>query len=174
MLHTCVEMTEKESPQDRKKHTKQKIKPSEYDPYGRGKETLPFFVKVKPRSVMGDYIALHGLVPQNELPENLRHRIPENEIWIRKDVYDNPLRRERILQGHEKFELELMETRGLSYKQAHRRAELHEKLFKLIEEIRSEEKKIGIIPYDSVQVLEKQVTFRKTKASNKKRKKGSP
>jgi hypothetical protein len=163
MLLIGVEMTEKDNPLRRKKHIKQKIKKSEYDPYGRGKETLPFFVKVKPRSVMGEYIALHGLVPQNELPENLRHKIPENEIWIRKDVYDNPLRRERILQGHEKFELELMETRGLTYKQAHRRAELHEKLFKILEEIRTEEKKIGIIPYDSVNIVEPQATFRKTK-----------
>jgi len=56
-----------------------------------------------------------------------------------------------------------METRGLTYKQAHRRAELHEKLFKIIEEIRTEEKKIGILPYDSVDVVEKQVAFRKTK-----------
>jgi hemerythrin len=112
---------------------------------------------------MGDYIALHGLVPQNELPENLRHKIPENEVWIRKDVYDNPRRRERILQDHEKFELELMETRGFSYKQAHHRTELHEKLFKIIEEIRAEEKKIGIMSYDSVTVSEKQVISRKIK-----------
>jgi hypothetical protein len=163
MLHIYAEMTENEKFPIRKKHTKQKIRSSSYDPYGRGREILPFFVKVKPRSVMGEYIALHGLVPQNELPESLRHAIPENEIWIRKDVYDDPKRRERILQGHEKFELELMETRGLSYKQAHRRAELHEKLFRLIEEIRSEEKKIGIIPYDSVEVVEKQVRGRKAK-----------
>ncbi len=156
-------MAEKENRREKKKYTKQTAKKSEYDPYGRGKEILPFFVKVKPRSLMGDYIALHGLVPQNELPEKLRHKIPENEIWIRKDVYDNPLRGERILQGHEKFELELMETKGLTYKQAHRRAELHEKLFKIIEEIRTEEKKIGILPYDSVDVIEKQVIFRKTK-----------
>jgi hypothetical protein len=163
MLPNCVEMTEKDNPLKRKRHPQQKIKQSEYDPYGRGKEILPFFVKVKPRSVIGDYIALHGLVPQNELPENLRYKIPENEIWIRKDVYDDPRERERILQGHEKFELELMETRGFTYKQAHRRAELHEKLFKLIEEIRTEERKIGIIPYDSVKVVEEQVSFRKTK-----------
>jgi hypothetical protein len=67
----------------------------------RGKETIPFVVKVKPRSVMGDYIALHGLVPQNELPLNLRHKIPADEIWIREDIYNDPERRERILQGHE-------------------------------------------------------------------------
>ncbi len=147
----------------KKSQTKKRVDGLRYDPYGRGKETLPFIVKVKPQSVMGDYIALHGLLPENELPVRLRHKIPENEIWIRKDVYDNPLRRERILQGHEKFELELMETRGLTYKQAHRRAELHEKLFKIIQEIRVEEKKIGIIPYDSVNVVEPQATFRKTK-----------
>jgi len=79
-------MAEKENPRKRKKHPKQTVKKSEYDPYGRGKEILPFFVKVKPRSIMGDYIAFHGLVPQNELPKNLRYKIPENEIWIRKDV----------------------------------------------------------------------------------------
>ncbi|DAC72739.1 MAG TPA: hypothetical protein DSN98_03700 [Thermoplasmata archaeon] len=147
-------MTEKENPDEAEKKTKKGAWRSRYDPYGRGKETLPFFVKVKPRSVMGDYIALHGLVPENELPVHLRHKIPENEIWIRKDVYENPKRRERILQGHEKFEIGLMETRGLSYKQAHRRAELHEKLFTIIEEIRQEERNLGVIPYDSVNVIE--------------------
>jgi hypothetical protein len=148
------DITQKEIRQKGKKKTKKADLESRYDPYGRGKETLPFFVKVKPRSVMGDYIALHGLVPENELPVHLRHKIPENEIWIRKDVYDDPKRRERILQGHEKFEIGLMETRGLTYKQAHRRAELHEKLFKIIEEIRGEEKNLGIIPYDSIKVIE--------------------
>ena len=93
---------------------KRKAEPKPYDPYGRGKETLPFKVVVKPRSVMGDYIALHGLCPQNELPENMRGKIPEDEIWMRQDVYDDPKRRERILQGHEKYELTLMETEGLT------------------------------------------------------------
>jgi hypothetical protein len=147
-------MAEKEDPEEEKKQTKKGNLVSRYDAYGRGKETLPFYVKVKPRSVMGDYIALHGLVPENELPVRLRHKIPEDEIWIRKDVYDDPKRRERILQGHEKFEIGLMETRDLTYKQAHRRAELHEKLFKIIEEIRNEEKNLGIIPYDSIKVIE--------------------
>ena len=34
-----------------------------HDIYGRGKATVPFTVVVKPRSVMGDYIALHGFCP---------------------------------------------------------------------------------------------------------------
>ena len=87
-----------------------------YDVYGRGKATVPFTVVVKPRSVMGDYIALHGLCPQNELPENLRGKIPEDEIWMRQDVFENPKRRERILQGHEKYELSLMETAQRAFK----------------------------------------------------------
>jgi hypothetical protein len=38
---------------------------------------------------MGDYIALHGLVPENEMPEHLRYKIPKDEIWMRTDVYNN-------------------------------------------------------------------------------------
>ena len=67
------------------------------------------------------------------------------------------------MQGHERFELELMETRGLTYKRAHRRDELHEKLFKIIDEIQNEEKKLGIFHDESVRVLEKHITFRKPK-----------
>ncbi len=125
-----------------------------YDPYGRGKETLPFIVKVKPRSVMGDYIALHGLLPENELPVSLRHKIPENEIWIRKNVYDDPKRRERILQGHEKFELELMETKGLTYKQAHERAQFHEKVYRLEDWLARLENEIKRPTNDPVKVVE--------------------
>jgi len=98
---------------------------------------------------MGDYIALHGLLPENELPVSLRHKIPENEIWIRKNVYDDPRRRERILQGHEKFELELMETKGLTYKQAHERAQFHEKVYRLedwLRKLESEVKRPSIEP----------------------------
>lgn len=104
---------------------------------------------------MGDYIALHGLLPENELPINLRHKIPENEIWIRKNVYDDPKRRERILQGHEKFELELMETKGLNYKQAHERAQVHEKVYKLEDWLKRLEIELKRRPYEPVQVVEK-------------------
>jgi len=96
-----------------------------------------FKVVVKPASVMGDYIALHGLLPENELPYRFRHKIPKHEIWIRSDVYNNPARRDRILKGHEKFELELMTDKGMNYKQAHKRAELHEKVYKLTDWIGS-------------------------------------
>ena len=127
---------------------------SSYDVYGRGKETVPFKVVVKPRSVMGDYIALHGLCPQNELPENMRGKIPEDEIWMRQDVYENPKRRERILQGHEKYELSLMETEGLTYKQAHRRAQLHEKFYLLEKDINNLEKNLKMRHHDAVRIVE--------------------
>ncbi len=133
---------------------KKKVEPSKYDPYGRGMETLPFKVVVKPRSVMSDYIALHGLVPQNELPENMRYKIPEDEIWIREDVFNDPKRRERILQGHEKYELMLMETEGLTYKQAHRRAELHEKFYLLEQDLDKIERNLKMRHHEPVKIVE--------------------
>lgn len=84
-----------------------------------------FKVIRKSTEVMGDYIALHGFVPQNELPAHLRNKIPENEIWMRDDIYDNLERRKRILT-HEYVELDLMITYSISYKEAHRRAEFYE------------------------------------------------
>jgi hypothetical protein len=153
--------------QRRKSDTKKGVDAKRYDPYGRGKETLPFFVKVKPKSVMGDYIALHGLLPENELPVSLRHKIPENEIWIRKNVYDDPKRRERILQGHEKFELELMETKGLTYKQAHKRAQFHEKVYKLEDWLGKLEAELKRPSYKPVDVIEKTTSFRKKKHKRK-------
>jgi hypothetical protein len=137
-----------------------------YDAYGRGKETLPFKVVVKPRSVMGDYIALHGLCPQNELPENMRHKIPEDEIWMRQDVYNDPKRRERILQGHEKYELSLMETKGLTYKQAHHKAELHEKFYLLEEDLEKLERNLKMRHHEPVVIIEPR------RRSEKKKKKG--
>jgi hypothetical protein len=116
---------------------------------------------------MGDYIALHGLLPENELPVRLRHKIPENEIWIRKNVYDDPKRRERILQGHEKFELELMETKGLTYKQAHKRAQFHEKIYKLEDWLGRLEKELKRHTYEPVDVVEKTTKFRKKKHKRK-------
>jgi len=85
-----------------------------------------FKVKIKPRSVMGDYIALHGLVPNNELPKKLRNKIPKNEVWIRKDCFvDHPIRQRRLLT-HENHELGLMQNKGLTYKKAHKRANMRE------------------------------------------------
>jgi GNAT superfamily N-acetyltransferase len=128
---------------------------NQFNPYGRGKAAIPFIVKVKPESVMGEYIALHGLVPQNELPECLRHQIPENEIWIREDIYNDTKRREQILQGHEKFELTLMETKGLTYKQAHRIAELHEQVYKIEEEMTKMENELRLKQYEPVKLIDK-------------------
>jgi hypothetical protein len=147
---------------------KKRIEPSKYDPYGRGKETLPFKVVVKPRSVMGDYIALHGLLPQNELPESLRHKIPEDEIWMREDVFNDPKRRERILQGQEKYELTLMETEGFTYKQAHRSAELHEKVYPLEQDLEKTDRKLKIRNYEPVKIVEPK---RKSEAKAKRAKK---
>jgi hypothetical protein len=84
-----------------------------------------FRVKVKSREVMGDYIALHGLVPQNELPEHLRLKIPDNEIWMRRDIYDNKRERNKVLQ-HEECELTLMTNKDMTYKEAHAVATLAE------------------------------------------------
>lgn len=148
--------------------TKKAVESKPYDSYGRGKargtEEVSFTVKVKPRSVMGDYIALHGLLPENELPEHLRHKIPENEIWIRKDVYDDPKLRERVLQGHEKFELELMERKGLTYKQAHYRAQYHERVYRVEDEVEKVEEYLKIRTRESVKVVEPK---RALKASKK-------
>lgn len=89
---------------------------------------LYFKVIIKSNEEMGDYIALHGLVPQNELPVHLRNKIPENEIWIRENVYADHERRKSIL-AHEYAELDLMITRGISYKEAHEQAEFIEHLY---------------------------------------------
>lgn len=89
---------------------------------------LFFKVVVKSNEEMGDYIALHGLVPQNELPLHLRYKIPENEIWIRENVYADIERRRSIL-AHEYAELDLMVTRGITYKEAHEQAEFIEHLY---------------------------------------------
>jgi len=89
---------------------------------------LYFKIVVKSNEEMGDYIALHGLVPQNELPLHLRYKIPENEIWIRENVYADIDRRRSIL-AHEYAELDLMISHAMSYKEAHEHAEFFEHLF---------------------------------------------
>lgn len=83
---------------------------------------------VKDSSVMGDYICLHGFVPQNELPFNLRNKIPLNEIWMREDIYNDSLRKKEILT-HEYVELDLMITYSMTYKDAHKEAEFFEHIW---------------------------------------------
>ena len=89
---------------------------------------LYFKVIVKSKEEMGEYIALHGLVPQNELPMHMRYKIPENEIWIRENVY-NDIERRRSILAHEYAELDLMVTKGIPYKEAHKQAEFIEHLY---------------------------------------------
>ena len=89
---------------------------------------LYFKVVVKSNEEMGEYICLHGLVPQNELPLHMRNKIPENEIWMRENIYNDGERRKRIL-AHEYAELDLMITHAMSYKEAHDQAEFFEHLF---------------------------------------------
>jgi hypothetical protein len=90
------------------------------------KISVPWKVVIKSNEEMGDYIALHGLVPGNELPEKMREKIPANEIWIRRDVYDDEPRRKKVL-AHEKAELTLMTQRKLPYKKAHAQVERKER-----------------------------------------------
>jgi hypothetical protein len=87
-----------------------------------------FKLKVKSNKVMGDYICLHGLVPKNELPVRFRGKIPKDEIWIRKNVYENKKRRKAIME-HEKRELDLMCFYGHNYPEAHKKAQIREKLW---------------------------------------------
>jgi hypothetical protein len=84
----------------------------------------------------------------------MRGKIPEDEIWMRQDVFEDPKRRERILQGHEKYELSLMETEGLTYKQAHHKAELHEKFYLFEKDLDKLEKNLKIRHRDAVRIIE--------------------
>ena len=78
-------------------------------------------IVIEPNRKMGPFIALHGLLPKSEL-RGFHHRIPRNEIWIRKDVYENKARYPWI-KLHELYEVDMM-SQGLKYKEAHRRAEI--------------------------------------------------
>jgi hypothetical protein len=89
---------------------------------------LYFNVVEKSKELMGDYITLHGLVPQNELPIHMRNKIPANEIWMREDIYSDIERRKRILT-HEYVELELMITHNMTYREAHVQAEYFEDIW---------------------------------------------
>lgn len=70
---------------------------------------------------MGDNIALHNYLPKNELPLKMRGRIPNKEIWVREDHYDDGEKLEEI-QRHEKKELYLMLIEQKPYKEAHEEA----------------------------------------------------
>jgi len=82
-----------------------------------------FTYKPKNASVMKDYIALHGLVPLNELPMHLRGKIPDDEIWVRTETYENE-EKMKSLNTHESVELFCMVALKMKYKTAHRIAEV--------------------------------------------------
>jgi hypothetical protein len=79
----------------------------------------------KPESVMKEYIALHGLMPQNELPFHLRGKIPRDQLWVRESrCYDTNRERKLALFSHEATEIALMKKYNFKYKQAHKIAEI--------------------------------------------------
>jgi len=92
------------------------------------KKLLGMRIVCKPESVMHDYIALHGLMPLNELPLHLRKKIPRDELWIhQRRCNDSDVNRKKSLMSHEAPELFLMKTYGFTYKQAHEVAQLADK-----------------------------------------------
>jgi hypothetical protein len=82
-----------------------------------------FKVVPKPRSIFGDYVALHGFLTDRDLPHNLRKgKIPRYEIWMREDIYNDKIKRNLTLI-HEEAELKRMMC-GMKYKDAHRIADM--------------------------------------------------
>jgi hypothetical protein len=81
-------------------------------------KNIKFKIIIKSKQQMKDYIALHGLVPDYELPNSMDGNIPVDEVWIREDVYQDKPRFKQIL-WHETEELKLMTQQGLHYKKAH-------------------------------------------------------
>lgn len=83
-----------------------------------------FKVVVKSDNFMGEYQAVHGMLPRNELPKRMK-RIPKRQIWIRRSNYENHDRevdysKDNILR-HERHELNLM-LQGIPYRDAHEAA----------------------------------------------------
>jgi hypothetical protein len=60
-----------------------------------------------------------------------------------------------------------METRGLTYKQAHKRAQFHEKVYKLEDWLGRLEKELGRSTYEPVEVIEKTTGLKKKKHKRK-------
>jgi hypothetical protein len=78
---------------------------------------------VKPRSVMRDFIALHWIVPKNEM-RGFKHRIPPKQVWVRSDVWYGT--KHNALIRHELYELMFMIEHGWSYKRAHTEATIED------------------------------------------------
>jgi len=60
-----------------------------------------------------------------------------------------------------------MEARGLTYKQAHRRAQFHEKVYKLEDWLGRLEKELGRPTYEPVEVIERTTGLKKKKHKRK-------
>lgn len=73
-------------------------------------------IKTIPKKKMGEYSGVHGKMPKNELPKNLRN-IPKKDVLIRSDIKG---KRRRDILKHEKIEIGLMD-KGMDYKPAHRK-----------------------------------------------------
>jgi len=67
------------------------------------------------------------------------------------------------LHGHETFELELMATKGLTYKQVHKGAQFHEKIYRLEDWFGRLETELNRPPYELVEVVEKTTKSRTKK-----------
>jgi len=102
-----------------------------------------FTIVVKSRRVMGDYVALHGLLGKNELPKKLWGKIPKNQIWMRKDIWENKGRR-KCIEEHERQELNLMVYHGYTYKEAHKKAQFREKLWRIRDTKNKMEKELAL------------------------------
>jgi hypothetical protein len=78
-----------------------------------------FKIVVKSDEFMKEYVAVHGMLPKNELPRRMK-RIPKNQIWIRSSNYRNEegFTPYSEIVRHESDELKLMHQ-GLPYKDAH-------------------------------------------------------
>lgn len=75
-------------------------------------------IKTVSKKKMGDYVAVHGKLPKNELPKRFKN-IPKKDILIRGGLTKK--RRKEVL-SHEKEEIPLMD-KGMPYKKAHRKAD---------------------------------------------------
>ena len=81
--------------------------------------TMNFKIVIKPKEIMKDYIALHGLLTDLELPDSLDGgKIPHNEVWVREDIYQDKDRFKQVI-WHETEELNLMTSQNITYKKAH-------------------------------------------------------
>jgi len=69
----------------------------------------------KPKFLMGEYIAVNWLEP--EIAEEFG--LKDGEIWVRKDWWEDPIRRKRLIT-HENVEINLRLRYGMSYEKAHK------------------------------------------------------